>query len=319
MNNRPSIEDHKLQQLMRISWLYYMEGLTQREIGARLGLSRVKVTRLLQQARNSGLVQITVNGANVQFLQLEQSLCKIFNLRDAVVVLDTKPGLPLYTTLAEGAAEWLADRLKPGMQVGLSFGRTISFIPDAFEPMALADCSFAEIIGGASNGPSGFKSYSVASRLAELVEGQVNYIYAPTIVSSKKLRAMLVNEKSVAESLERARRCDITLQSVGTVDEDSLLYQKGYLTSKDIEMMQQAGAVGDVLCHYIDINGHQVVNPLTQRTIALSLEDLKKIPWSVCVAGGKEKLGIILGALRAGVFNVLITDAEVAQALLESA
>lgn len=317
MNNQLPNEDHEFQQLVRISWLYYMEGLTHREIADRMGLSRVKVTRLLQQARNTGLVQIQIKGANSQFLQLEQALCKAFNLRDAMVVMETEPDRPLYRMLAQGAAGWLTTRLQSGMQVGLSLGRTMSFLPDAFRSMSLNDCSFTEIIGGASDGTSSFESYSVASRLAELVGGQAHYIYAPTIVSSKELRAMLLNEKSVAEALERARQCDITLQSVGTLDKDSLLYQKGYLTPTDLEMMQQAGAVGDVLCRYIDINGQQVVNPLTQRAMALSLEDLKNIPWNVCVAGGVKKLDIILGALRTGVFNVLITDAGVAQTLVE--
>jgi DNA-binding transcriptional regulator LsrR (DeoR family) len=317
MNNRLPNEDHELQQLVRISWLYYMEGLTHREIADRMGLSRVKVTRLLQQARNTGLVQIQIKGANSQFLQLEQALCKEFNLRDAVVVMEAESGPPLYRALAQGAADWLASRLQPGMQVGLSLGRTMSFIPDAFWSMDLSDCSFTEIIGGASDGSSSFESYSVASRLAELVGGQANYIYAPTIVSSKELRAMLLNEKSVAEAMERARHCNIALQSVGTLDEDSLLYQKGYLTQADLEAMRSAGAVGDVLCRYIDINGQQVENPLSQRCIALTLEDLKNIQWNACVAGGKKKLDIILGALRTGVLNVLITDAGVAQVLLE--
>lgn len=318
MDNQPQNEDRAQQQLLRISWLYYMEGLTHREIAERLGLSRVKVTRLLQQARNAGIVEIKINGANTQYMQLEQRLCETFNLRDAVVLMEAETGEPLYRVLAKGAADWLAARLEPGMSVGLSLGRTISHLPNAFEPNRKINCSFIEIIGGASDGVSSFESYSVASRMAEIVGGRAQYIYAPTIVSNKELRSMLLNEASVAEAMERARKCDIILQSVGVLNEDSLPYQKGYLSAEDLEIMQQAGAVGDVLVRFIDKDGQQVVNPLSQRIIALTLEDLKNIPWNVCVSGGAEKLDIILGALRAGVFNVLITDAGVAQALLES-
>jgi len=316
MDTQPPNENYELQTLVRISWLYYMEGLRHREIAERLGLSRVKVTRLLQQARSKGIVQINIDSPNTQFLQLEQALCKKFNLRDAVVVVEAESGEALYRSLAQGAANWLSGRLQPDMQVGLSLGRTVSFIPDAFQPMDLENVSFAEIIGGASEGPSDFKSYSAVSRLAALVGGHAHYIYAPTIVSNKELRTLLLNETSVADAMERARQCDIILHSVGTLNEDSLLYQKGYLNREDIEAMQQAGVVGDISCYFIDENGRLVPNILSNRIMALPLDDLRNIPWSTCVAGGEEKIDVILAALRAKLFNVLITDSNVAKALL---
>jgi DNA-binding transcriptional regulator LsrR (DeoR family) len=192
-------------------------------------------------------------------------------------------------------------------------------LPDAFVPTGKIDCSFTDIIGGASDGIGNFGSYSVVSRMAELVGGRAHYIYAPIIVSNKELRSMLLKEASVAEAMERARNCDIVLQSVGVLNEDALLYQKGYLSTEDLTMMQQAGAVGDILCRFIDKNGQQIVNPLSQRIMALSLEDLKNIPLSVCVAGGLYKVEIIFAALQTKVFNVLITDAKTAQALLDRA
>lgn len=319
MNNQLQNKDRDQQQLLRISWLYYMEGLTHREIGDRLGLPRVKVTRLLQQARNMGIVEIKINGANTQYMQLEHALCEAFNLRDAVVVMEAEAGAALYRVLAKGAADWLMPRLQPGMTVGFSLGRTISHLPDAFEPSGKIDCSFTDIIGGASEGVGNFESYSVASRMAELVGGHAHYIYAPTIVSNKELRSMLLKENSVAEALERARTCDIVLQSVGVMGEDALLHQKGYLSTADLEMMKQAGAVGDILCRFIDKHGKRVANPLSQRMMAISLEDLKNIPLSVCVAGGLYKVEVIFAALQLNVFNVLITDTTTAQALLDRA
>ena len=115
--------DRERDLLARVCWLYYMEALTHKEIGSRLGFSRVKVTRLLQQARDQGVVQINIAGAHSRFLRLEHALCKAFGLRDAVVVMEAEPGPSLYRALAQGAAGWLAARLEPEMLVGLSIGR----------------------------------------------------------------------------------------------------------------------------------------------------------------------------------------------------
>ncbi len=152
--------------------------------------------------------------------------------------------------------------------------------------------------------------------MAELVGGQASYWSAPTVVSNRELYRMLMNETQVAEALERARRCDIALQSIGTVNEEALLYKAGYLTAEDMAVMRAAGAVGDVLGRFIDRDGEPVPNPLEERILALSLDDLRAIPWSVCVAGGPDKVDAIFAAVRARIFNVLITDAVTARMLL---
>jgi len=315
--NGPEIEDERdLRQLVRICWLYYMEGLTQKEIGERLNLSRIKVNRLLQHARSTGVVQITIQGPDTQFVAQEQALCAKYGLRDAVVVMDTENGAAQYRRLAEGASDWLMARLAPGMSVGLSLGRTISCLPEVFKPANTVDCSFTEIIAGASDHTGTFRSYNVTSRMAELVGGQASYWYAPTVVSSRELYHMLLKEAPVAEALERARHCDIALQSVGALDRDALLYKAGYLNDADLEAIKEAGVVGDVLGHFVDCDGEPVPNHLDERILSLSLEDMRQIPLNVCVAGGPAKFEVIRAVMRAGLFNVLITDAATAHALL---
>lgn len=324
-----SIKDSALsserQLLGRVCWLYYMESLTHKEIANRLGFSRVKVTRLLQQAREQGMVQINIDTEQPQFLQLEHTLCRTFGLQDAVVVMEAEQGPLLYRALANGAASWLSSRLKPDMLIGLSLGRTLSYLPEAFqnqmrfqspEPI---DCAFTELMGGASEEGRGFASYSTVSRMAELTGGQAHYIYAPTVVSSPELRKLLVQENAVSQALERARSCDIALQSVGALDDEALLYQSGYLTDTDMALMQEAGAIGNILNHFVDAQGQLIPNPLEERCIGLSLDDIGQIPLSVCIAGGPTKAGLIRASLESRLFNVLITDATTAQSILESA
>jgi len=310
------IGDLEAKQLIRIAWLYYMEGMTQQEIGDRLNLSRIKVNRLLQQARTVGIVEINIRGADGQSISVERELCECLNLRDAVVVFGKGPEQTLRESLAQGAAEWLATRLEPGIRVGLSLGRTIAGLPDAFAPLGPVECTFTEIIGAASEHTGRLQAYNITSRMAELVGGQASYMYAPTVVSNRDLYHLLMQESYVAEAMLRARSCDIVLHSVGSLDSEALLYEAGHLTAQDLEDLINRGAVGDVLGHFIDRDGNPVASPLDERIITLSLHDLKQIPWSVCVAGGPRKLDAIYGAFNAGYFNVLITDLETAQALL---
>jgi deoxyribonucleoside regulator len=305
--------------ITRVAWLYYMEELTQQEIGNRLGLSRVTINRLLQQARQDGTVQITVKAPNTTYFAQEQALCRTFGLQDAVVVTCSEPGEPLYLALAQGAADWLIPRLKTNIHIGMGYGRTLSHLPLVVRNNKKVDCVFTEVMGGVGDHESGFKSYNVVSKMAELVNGRVNYVYAPSIVSTEEARQTFLKEEAIANSLDVARQCDILLHSVGPVDDSALLYVHDYLQKEDLAELQQKGAVGDTLGRYFDAQGNHIEQSLDNRIIGITLDDIRQIPLKVLVAGGSEKTPVIRAAIHGDLLNVLITDHVTAQALLEGA
>jgi len=304
--------------MARVAWLYYMESLTQQQIGQQLGLSRMKINRLLQQARNQGIVQISVNipGDDSYFPQ-EQALCRKFGLRDAVVVPAADPGEPLYLALAQGTADWLTPQLKDDMCIGMGYSRTVSHLPQVFRPTSHVDCVFTEVVGGMSDGNGSFGSYNVTSKMAELVNGRVVYLYAPSIVSTKGACDALLQEASIAKAMERARNCDILLHGIGPVDTSALMYIRKHFDEADLHKLRDLGAVGDALGRYFNVDGQPLDLPINDRIIGLTLEDVRKIPISVIVAGGMEKVPVLRAAIRGKLLNVLITDAATAQALLE--
>jgi lsr operon transcriptional repressor len=304
--------------LVRIALMYYNDGYTQKEIGEQLNLSRIKVNRLLQEAREVGIVEININTPPDVYANLEQALYNRYGIRDAVVVPEAEPGEALYLALAEGAAEWLADRLIDGLVVGLGQGRTISTIPHVFTIDRSVDCTFVEIVGGANSKSGGFGSYNITSKMAELVGGQASYVYAPTIVSSKATRDTFLRESSITSALDLARRADIVMHSVGPVDRSALLYIHGYLDDDELERLRALGAVGDTLSQFFDETGKYVQHSICERVVGLSLDDLRQIPYSVVVAGGLEKVPVLQAAMRSRLLNVLVTDVATATALLES-
>lgn len=310
-----SAKDHHL--WAKIATLYYEDDLTQGEIAKKLGYSRVKIHRILRSAKEAGIVQVQIKAPDDKAIQLEGELIRKYNLRDCVVVGSTPPGEQRYTSLARGAATWLKQHLRPGIRVGLGLGRTLSYLPKVFEVEREMSCTFTEIVGAVSDHNWGFESNSIASRMAEACGGRAELFYAPTLVSTPELKDQLIQERSVKKSLDSARSCDIVLQSVGPVNETAILYIHGYISRTELNELHKAGAVGDAVGCYFDREGSIIPSPTAEKMIGLCLTELVKIPWSVLVAGGSDKILPISSALRGKYFNVLITDSKTAKELLE--
>lgn len=312
-----NLDEAEYRQLVRVAKLYYQYDFTQGEIAKRMGYSRVKIHRMLRTCKELGIVKIHIDTGSLGYVDLEQNLMVKYRLRDVVIVPARKSREDQYTSLARGAVEWLYPRLKDGTKVGLGLGRTISHLPQVFECAKSINCTFTEVVGAASDHSQGFAPYNVTSRMAEICGGKAEFFYAPTYVSNPDLKTTLIEEPSIKRSLERARNCDIVIQSIGPVDQSALLYVHGLLTDHGLQNLRDLGAVGDALGHYFDSMGREVPAEINKLVIGLNLDDLRKIPWSVMIAGGEEKKSGIDGALRGGLFNVLITDLDTAHYLLE--
>ena len=97
----------------------------------------------------------------------------------------------------------------------------------------------------------------------------------------------------------------------------SAQFRSGHINIVDSEKLISEGAVGDICGSYIDINGHLCHSTLNDKMIAISLEELKRIPTVIGVAAGEKKADVILGALRGRYIDVLITDEKAAISVLK--
>jgi DNA-binding transcriptional regulator LsrR (DeoR family) len=309
------LEDHHF--WAKVAKLYYEDDLTQGEIAKKLGYSRVKIHRILRSAKESGIVQVHINSPDSGAIDLENQLIHKFDLRDSVVVNNHPPGEASYLALAKGAGSWLKQHLKSGLRIGLGLGRTVSYLPLAFEIEKEIDCTFTEIAGAASDHSWGFESNNIASQMADIFGGKAEPFYAPTLVSTPELKEQLIQERSIKKALERARNCDIVLQSVGPVDETAILFIHGYITRTQLDELKAAGAIGDALGCYFDDVGQLVPAPTEKLMIGLHLSELIDLPWSVLIGSGQEKVAPINAALKGRYFNVLVTDIATADGLLD--
>jgi DNA-binding transcriptional regulator LsrR (DeoR family) len=303
----------------RVAHLYYESELTQEEIARLLGLSRMKVNRLLKLAAKAGVVQIRIVDADEPYDELVQALNASFGLRDVKVVADPAPEQELRSVLAAAAATWLADRLADELVVGLGLGRTVALLPSTFAVPRPIDCRFVTLEGVGVSPNAGFAAYDVTARLAEAAGGRADVISAPTFVSSRVVRDALIAEPSVEASLGVARAAGLMLQSVGTVSSDALLFRHGTLGSEDVARLREAGAVGDALGHFFDADGVHVPWPTDELHVGLTLDEIRSCPTSAIVAGGEAKVPAVRAALRGGIANVLVTNASTARSLVELA
>lgn len=308
----------ELQLLLRAARLYYEDDLTQQEVAEELGISRPTVSRLLAQARQEGIVQITVADPFATHEELEARLAEIFTLRRAVVVTgEGATGDRLGRRLGLAAARYLRSALNRGELVGVGWGRTLHAVAEALDSEAQIGIEVFPLIGGLGQVSPSFQVNELARRLADAFGGTWHPLYVPAFVDDMSACQSLFQVPDVAAIIQTWPKLGILLVGIGhfAMHRQSSMLFANYMDEALLEKLEAEGAVGDLCGRFFDPQGQQcLVEP---GVIGVSLEQLRALDHVVAVAAGADKAAAILGALRGGYLNVLVTDTTAAQAILE--
>ena len=307
-------DEHEL--LARIAHRWYVDGRTQGAIADEFGLSRPKVQRLLERARSTGVVEIHVEPPLGLDLDLEGLLLEAFRLSEAIVSSRRSDAESQRAGVARSAARYLERRLRDGVVVAVSHGRDIGEVPRFFRSASSIDCVFASAMGGSPRVDAPTNPNEICRALAEKCGGRAESLFAPAYVESLEIRDRLLEQEAVAHALQVAANADVALVGIGGTDDDCTMVRSGSLSLSEIAELRTQGAVGDVLGNYVDAAGTLIPAPHDSRLIGLSIDDLRRIGSVVAVASGDEKPRAILGALRAGIVDVLIVDEANARAVI---
>jgi len=302
---------------VRAAWLYYVEGLTQEEVAAAMQLSRAKVIRLLAAARESGIVRISIDARGSEQLALERELIRRYGVREAVVAPSPTDDRATAAVVGQAAGSYLAERVRPGMSIGVGWGETLSMSLKAIGGQPCAGLSVISLLGGMTHSRA-INPSAVARRMADAFGADCYQLTAPVFVADEATRAALWAEPALRELAERARRVDLALVSVGDLSEEATLFREGLLPKSELASLRKAGAVGDVLCQFVAHDGRVVDHPVSRRVIAVGLDDIARVPSIVIAAGGARKAAAIAAVLRATKAGVLITDEAAARGLLSA-
>lgn len=304
--------------LAEVASLYYEVGCTQAEIAERIGTSRSTVSRLLDEARDKGVVEITVHYPWKTDLRLEGELTSGFGLSGARVLVARERS---YEDILQGlgvlAARYLEGAVDQATILGISWGTAIRSTIQALQPKREFPITVVQMIGATGANDPGTDGPDLARALAELYEGQYHSLHAPLLVENPQVREVLLKERHIRRTLDLARRADIALVGVGTTEPAlSSFLRAGYLSRDELRELREQGAVGDICGWHYDIHGRVLQIPINGRLVGIRLEELNQVGTVVAVAAGEPKLKAIFGALEGQHLDVLVTDDATAEGVL---
>lgn len=315
----PQLSRERSSLLADVAEWYYIDGLKQSEIASKIGVDRSMVSRMLAEARLQNIVEIRIHRPISTNRELEKGLIQSFGLNKACVleVLDDDYD-QLLKQLGEAGAMLLKDYLHPGITLGLSWGTGVSAVVDAFEQPNLVSMQIVQLVGALGAQNSVYDGHGLVQRLAQEIGCQGYFLNAPFIVDRPDIVQALLSNQNVAEAMSLAKNCDVALVGVGSTEpEYSSFYQAGYVPLEELICLRESGMVGDICGRHFNLEGESPELDFHKRIVTISEEDLRNIPIRIAVAGGIGKAEAILGALRAGYINILVTDDQVAKKLLE--
>ena len=316
----PAATETPPQTLAKVGAMYYLQGKTQQQIADRIGVSRPTVSRMIKEARDRGIVQITVAHVDGLAADLESGLEARFGLREAVVV-DRDGDGSLRAALGTAAAGLLGRLVEPGAVVGLTWGTTLREMVKAVVPRRTDGVTVVQTLGGVGPPLAEAHAADLPRRLAAALGADLRLLQAPGVVASAEARDVLAADPQIRAALAALGTMTVAFVGIGGLATNPVLGDGELAPEVDLPAGFEAdlvrrGAVGDVALRFFDADGAPVETDLDRRLVGVDLDTLRAVERVVGVAGGPEKVDAIRAALRGRIVDVLVTDDATAQALL---
>jgi DNA-binding transcriptional regulator LsrR (DeoR family) len=308
-----SEEDHLILKVLR---LYYEHDLTQAQIAERMGFSRPKVSKLLTEAKERGLIKIEIAEPAGDFAPLEISIEDRYGADECVVVPTSEDRESTELSVARAGASLLARLCDPSTTLGLSWGVSLRALADVAPRRAFRCERIVPLVGGMGKAETQLTSNQVCADLADRLGVEHLQLAAPAIAANERSRAELVALPGIEDVLAEGARCDVAVAGIGGILPTSTMVQAGYFTLEEFLGLEERGIVGDICCHFLDESGEPRYPELAARIVGITAEQLRDIPKTVGLATGAEKARGVAAALRGGFARTLVCDSDLARALL---
>jgi DNA-binding transcriptional regulator LsrR (DeoR family) len=311
MNYRPDVR-----LITQIARLYHEERLTQMEIANKLGISQVSISRFLKKAADYHIVRTTVISPVGAFLDLEELLERKFGLRQVLVADASRDSeQAILPAIGATAAHFLETTVKSGEVIGVSDWN--DYLPSMVQQMRpmwkIQNCKAVQMVGGIGSRSTQEDANHLTNQFATLIRAQPYLLPVPGIVGSASSVQILANDPYVLETMRLFDQIGLAFLEIASAELSAT--GSGNRKSTELPALRDKGAVGAICLRYYDANGIEIRESLGDRVVGVALEQLKKIPRAVGMAGGKQRFPAILGALRGRWINILITDQFTAKRL----
>lgn len=306
--------------------LYYEDNLNQQAVADYLGISRASVSRMLQSGKEMGIVKVELcNPGFLTYNQLERELERSLGLKEIIIadtqMFDTEEDKT--KSLSECVVRYLVETIQDGDLVGVSMGRTLHNVvkvPSVSD--RTVSCTFVPVLGGMSReDPFNVEIHAnqIAVNMAKMLGGNCIQFFSPAIFSEASVLRGFMQEIPIRQTTGYFSKLSMVLMGIGeTSSVGSTLVLAKYIGEKELQQIAEDGAVGDICLRFFDKNGNmEPFHRFNDRVASITPEDLKRVKTRIGVAGGLRKAAAALGAIRGGFVNVLITDAECAEKMMD--
>lgn len=304
--------------VLRAAQLYYYENMTQDAIADRMGCTRWTVGRLLDEARQTGIVSITINHPTARVRELEKEIISTLGVREAIVVRSQESPTATAALVASATADYITAIRPVPRSLGIAWGRSLTAVARAMPDEWTSGLDVYQMYGGLvrSNDDEVADSIGLMARRGH---GVGHMIPAPAIVTDGELGVRLLREPSVASTLRTGPDSDLVIFSPGILEAESVLVKSGFLTEQGMDKLRALGAVTDLFSHFVNAHGEPVSAELEHRTIAVPLDSVRNAKRTLAIGWGSAKALPLLVCMRSGLAKSVIIDADTARLVLETA
>ncbi|MFB3778838.1 MAG: sugar-binding transcriptional regulator [Bryobacteraceae bacterium] len=317
-HSKAQSQSHSDDQLILAARLYFLDGLSQEQVGRFVHVSQSKVSRMLALARERGIVRISVPEYEPRDRTAEAALKHALGI-DAVVIrsIAKVPVVDVRHTLGYFAAPVVADWVKAASVVAVAGGRTMQALVENMRPAGpVPPITFAQAMGHIDASPGPYDAVELSRTLARHWDGRLLTLNTPAILPDAETCRRLLGLGQIKSVLNQLAQAEIALVGVGT-PENSVFVEHNAFTQRDFGALRAAGAVGEILGRFYDASGKECSTPLQRRVVSLGLKDLQRIPRRVGVLAGADRTAALVAAVRSGYLNALVIDDGCAAALLD--
>lgn len=304
--------------IFKVCTLYYEQNETQQNIAGMLGISRIKVSRLLQQARTEGIVNISINLPAQDYTRDEETIARKWGLKEVLLVPSTNDSREQIDLLGKKCSEYAQRIIQEKDIISITWGSTLASFIHNLPDIEFSELKIVQMLGGLGSPESERHSSDLIRKFSLKTGASGRILPAPGVVMSKEIRDALQQDIQIKETLSIAAASHIAFIGIGTAEPDSVLMSQGSILSpEDVQEIKEQGAVGDISLRFFNAKGQFLTHALNEKVIGLEARQIGSIPRVVALAGGSEKRNAIPGALRTGTIDVLITDYKTGIMLIE--
>lgn len=306
----------KIDLLLTICDLYYNQKLTQAQIAKKMDISRPTVSRIIEEAKEQGIVTITISAPLVINNLLSNQVKKKYFLKNVLVIKNTGNYDFDLENLGKVTANLIENIVNEGSVLGISWGNAIQSFVTQLEETIWKNVKIVQINGSLGSEVSSMDGSELVIRLGAKTQSNYELLTAPAFVDSEQLQLQLLEQTQIKRVIDQGDNYDITVSGIGNlIPEKNTLYNAKILAKKDLQTLDQEGVVGHIAGRMYDIHGNEV-RIKNKWPISPKIETFIKVPTSIGAAIGKDRAKAVIGAINGQYINTLICDEALANSLL---